>query len=136
MLLVLAFFGLKVSSGILWAPLAIIMLLAFGTAVGMLLVPVGMLFPDVQRAMGLVTSAWFLATPIVYTAPLTGMAALVTRFNPVTPLLTTCRELFTTGQTTQLGPFIVVSLLTLFVFITAWLLLRLAAPHVVARMPT
>lgn len=127
-------FRLRVPATILVAPLGMVALVALGGALGVLLVPFGLLYQDVQRGLGLVTSLWFYVTPIVYPVPTTWPASLVAAVNPVTPLLVTTRELMTTGSVSRLGPFALVCSLTLAMLIVGWVLNRLARPHLVQRL--
>lgn len=137
-LFLLAFlgFGMTVPTSIFLAPLGILALLMFGIALGMVLLPLGLLFQDIQRGLSILIPLWFYATPIVYAPPTGGMAQLLNRFNPVSPLLTTSREMLTTGIPPEMGGFLLVASLTFFLFFSAWFFYRLAAPHLIARLPT
>jgi lipopolysaccharide transport system permease protein len=103
---------------------------------GLLLVPVGLLYGDVERGANLVTMLWFLMTPVVYAPPINWPGTLINRLNPVSPLLTTAREALFSGSLTQLeGFFIVTSITALWLFI-GWAVFRLALPYVVERVAT
>ena len=119
---------------ILLAPLGLLALILLGTVIGVLLLPLGLLYHDIPRGLGLVTTFWFYATPIIYPPPTQGPAALVNLLNPVTPLLVTTREWLTTGQPTQPHGFLMVTGLALLLLAAGWLLYRLAMPHVIARL--
>lgn len=137
LLLVLAtflFFHLRLPLTMALAPLGIVALLALGAALGLLLAPLGMLYQDVQRGLGILTTLWFFVTPVVYPLPTKGVASLVAALNPVTPLLVTTRELLTTGQVSQAGAFAVVLGLTATSGFLGWVLYRLAMPHLIARL--
>lgn len=124
----MALFGVGVTPRVFLAPLGLAALVLFGLAVGMFAAPLGMLYDDVQRAMLLITGFWFFLTPVVYP---TGDLGLL-RFNPVTPLLDTTRGWLTSGRVHD--GFAVVTAVTLLALFFAWLLERLARPHVVARL--
>jgi lipopolysaccharide transport system permease protein len=100
-----------------------------GLALGVLVAPVGLLYADVGRAIGLATGFWFFLTPVIYRMPETG----ILRFNPVTPLLDTTRA-WLTSSTAVADGFVPVSAAAMLLLITAWFLLRLARPHVVAPL--
>lgn len=121
---------------ILLAPFGMLALLAFGLMLGLLSVPFGMLYQDVQRGLGIIVTLWFFVTPIVYATPSSAPLATILWLNPVTPLLVTTRDWLTTGSTNHLAAFLVITLLTVPGIFFAWSLLRLAMPHLIARTLT
>jgi len=131
---VFAWFDILLTWSLLLAPLGILALIGFGMMLGLLLTPLGLLYGDVQRVLGMVISLWFFVTPVIYPAPTGGWAALVTRFNPVTPLLVTTRQWLTGGELTQLGPFVTVTAATLVLSLFGWVVYRLAVPHIIERI--
>jgi len=58
----------------------------------------------------------------------------VTRWNPLTPLVTVTRDWLTTGASGQLPVFLIVTAVSLALLFAGWVLYRLALPHVIARM--
>jgi lipopolysaccharide transport system permease protein len=131
---VFVWYGLAVPATILLAPLAILTLVGFGFMLGLLLVPLGMLYQDIGRGLTMLLNVWFLVTPVIYPPPTAWPASLVTRLNPVSPLLITAREMSTTGHLTTLPAFLVVAGTTILLLFLGWLLYRLAMPHLIARM--
>ena len=122
--------------GYLWllAPPGVAALLLLGVALGLLLTPVGLLYQDVSRGLALAVGFWFFLTPVIYPWPSAGRAALLARLNPVAPLLEATRGWLTTGRAASAHGFLLVVALTLPVLLTAWLLQRLARPHIIARL--
>ena len=118
---------------ILLVPVGVLALMLFGLMLGLALAPFGLLFQDVQRGLGIIVSLWYFVTPIVYTPPDTYPFTLIARLNPVTPLLMTTRDWLTTGVTTQLNGFLLMTLLTGGGILVAWTFLRLAMPHLITR---
>ena len=88
LVIVLAVYHTEVGSGILMLPVAMVALVALGTAIGVLALPLGLLYDDVGRAIALGTALWMILTPVFYPIPGDGLL----RFNPVTPLLVTARN--------------------------------------------
>lgn len=131
---VFLWYGLTVPATIPLAPLAILTLVGFGFMLGLLLVPLGMLYQDIGRGLTMLLNVWFLVTPVIYPPPTAWPASLVTRLNPVSPLLITAREMSTTGHLTTLPAFLVVAGTTILLLFLGWLLYRLAMPHLIARM--
>jgi lipopolysaccharide transport system permease protein len=128
-------YSMPVTGMVLLAPLALLSLIVLGTALGLFLAPISALYQDISKGLTLLTGIWFFLTPVVYPVP-TGdsWGALLVRWNPVTPLLVTTRELATTGVVSSLHQFLLVSALNVVALLLAWLFYRLAMPFVVERM--
>ena len=127
-------FDVGVTWAVLAAPLAIVGLLVFGFTLGLLLVPVAMLYQDVQQSVTVLTRFWYFATPIIYPATVSPTMELISRFNPVCPFLMTSRDLLTTGSAVHVPSFLIASCLTAAVLFFAWAAFRVLTPHIVARM--
>jgi lipopolysaccharide transport system permease protein len=131
---VLAWFRVTPAWSALLLPVGLVALVALGFAVGLLLLPLGLLYQDVGRALPLVSAAWMLLTPVVYAPSAVRESGWLGAFNPVSPLVTTTRELLLGGPLTQLYGFTTVGAIALVLLFAAWILVRVAMPHVVARM--
>ena len=103
-----------------------------GTAFGLLLVPLGMLYKDIEKGLVFVVTFWMFITPVVFPVD-NGSAAFAMRLNPVTPVLDTTRAwlLGLPGDPTGL---LVVTGAAFAALAIGWLFFRLALPHVVARL--
>lgn len=131
---VLLWYQIPPHSSLLLAPLGVLALIGMGTAIGLLLTPLGMLYQDVGRAVGFGTQALFFLTPIIYPVPSATWAATLIKLNPVTPLLQTTRDWLVTGHATHLYPFLWVSVISALLLVTGWLMFRIAMPHLISRM--
>jgi len=125
---VLAVLGVFPGAFAWMAPLGIMTLALLGLTLGLVLAPAGMLYDDVGRGMTLLTTFWFFLTPVIYPTPAQGLL----RLNPVTPLLQSTRA-WLTGEPPADG-FAIVAAITAVALVAAWLLQRLARPHVIARL--
>lgn len=134
LLVALFWFGVPLAATSVLAPLAILALVLLGTALGLLLLPLGLLYEDVHRGLIIACSLWIFATPVFYPPPTEWPYTLVMYINPVTPLLITAREWLTTGVLTQPAAFVLVATMALMVAVGAWILYRLAMPHLIARI--
>lgn len=114
----------RASMALLPAGMAALALL--GLALGIALAPLGLLYDDVSRGITLVTGLWFFLTPVLY--PARG----VMHWNPLTPLVDASRGWLLGGAADS--RFALVFALTIPLLLAAWLLVRLARPHVVARL--
>lgn len=119
---------------VLLAPAGVASLLLLGCALGLLLAPLGLLYQDVSRGLGLLSGFWFFLTPVVYRPPSGGAAALLSTLNPVSPLLLTTRRWLTLGAAEPARGFFAVAALSALLLVVALVCYRLARPHLVARL--
>jgi lipopolysaccharide transport system permease protein len=127
-------FGIALPGTAWLFPLGILALITVGFTLGVLLVPVGALFGDIQQGLPIFAMFLMLMTPVLYPQPASGVAAAATRWNPLTPLVTVTREWLTTGSGEQVPAFLLVTGASLTLLIAGWVIYRLALPHVIARM--
>ncbi|OKH20154.1 polysialic acid transporter [Hydrococcus rivularis NIES-593] len=124
---------LQVSWSVILAPVALIHLVMFGTAIGLILGPLSSLYSDVNKAMSFIIRIWFFITPVIFALPRGGHWATLVKLNPVTPLLVTTRELATTGNISYPIGFWVASAIAIISFCLGWTFYRLAMPFIVER---
>jgi len=127
-------FQVPLSWGMLLAPVAIIMLMLLGIALGLLITPLGMLYTDVTTALPVIISLWFFITPVVYPLPEQYPYSFISLLNPVTPLLVAARDLLTKGEITNSVSFILVSLFAIITLFVAWVIYRISLPIIIERM--
>ncbi|MBF0196055.1 MAG: ABC transporter permease [Magnetococcales bacterium] len=128
------FFDLEFTWAALLALPIVFMLILMGTALGVLLVPLGGLYKDVGESVGYFLRIAFFLTPIVYPPPTTWPYSLFVQYNPVTPLLMGARDLLTKGVIVDLMPILIVSGGVLFLACISLILFRIAVPIVLERM--
>jgi lipopolysaccharide transport system permease protein len=134
LLLVLPFLGIHPGWAGLLIPVGILPLLLTGTALGLAITPIGVLYGDVGRGLPLITQLLMYLSPVVFPMATTGMTAKFMRLNPLTPLILNARAWFT-GQPTQLlveWMFVVGGSVVLMLFV--WMIYRLAMPILFERM--
>lgn len=127
-------FQMPVTAAVILAPVALVHLVLFGTAVGLFLSPLGALYQDVGRGLTVLVSVWFFLTPVVYPVPTEGTLSWLVRLNPVTPLLVTTRELATTGVVSNPVGFWLASGLAFVGLGLGWLVYRVTMPIIIERM--
>jgi lipopolysaccharide transport system permease protein len=128
------FYRVHVPWTIVLAPIGLVLMVALGAAIGLILAPINLLYSDVARALPVVTTFWFFTTPIIFTTPTHGLAGVIMRdLNPVTPLLTTTRELaFGSGLSMPAGLEITAAL-TIVLLAVGLIFHRIAMPIVIDR---
>ena len=115
-------------------PVTLIGLLACGTAVGLLVLPLGSLYGDVSRSIPIVAQFWMLLTPVIYPSSSVGLSGTIASWNPVAPVVTTARESLTGGPFTQLPEFFVICGVAVVLCFLGVLAYRLAMPLLIERM--
>ena len=131
---VFIFYNVSLPVAAFLAPLGILSLMALGLMIGVLLVPLGVLYQDIEKGLPLITGMWMLLTPVVYPPPSSWPASLLSSINPVSPLLVTTREMLTGGSFSHMNGFMIVVTGTLILLFVGWVLYRLALPHLIERI--
>jgi len=131
---VLAVTGTAPSTSAFLAIIPLLGLLIVGTAIGVLLAPISVLYQDIALGISILTFGIVFMTPVAYARAESGILAQINSFNPLTPLIETSRGLFLgTGSIDLLATaLVIVGGLVLLGFF--WLFMRLAMPLVIERM--
>jgi lipopolysaccharide transport system permease protein len=135
-LLILTFIWFKLvpPATVLLFPIGVFALMLFGFTLGVVLTPLGLLYTDVQQILPIATTCLMLLTPVIYPPPAAGLAATVSTWNPISPLIIVTRNWITTGDGAQIGAFCFVTVAAIFLLFAGWIVYRLALPHVVSRL--
>ena len=119
---------------IIFLPLVLLSLVFAGTALGLLLVPLGSLYSDFQQAIPLVMGFLMYLCPVVYPPPTSGLAATAMAWNPISVILTCMRNVLTTGSIDNFPALIAITLISASFIVTTLCGVRVVMPHLVARM--
>jgi lipopolysaccharide transport system permease protein len=134
LLLVLPFMGVHPGWGGLLIPVGLLSLVLTGTAVGLLITPLGVLYGDIGRGIPLITQFLMYLSPVVFPLATMGWTATLMRFNPLTPLILNARAWFI-GQPSQLLlEWALVMSGSMLLLVVASLAYRLAMPILIERM--
>ena len=131
----LFFFGNFIGWHTLLIPFGILTLIIAGTALGTLLIPLGLLYNDISKALPLAMQFLMYLTPVVFPIPeKSGFAYSVFTNNPLTPLIMTCRD-WMTGQSSGWvnETFWITAGMILLLFLV-WTVFKLALPILIERM--
>lgn len=115
-------------------PLAVLSLILTGTALGLLLTPIGMLYTDIGKGLPLVLQFLMYVTPVVFPMPTSGIAATIFAWNPLTPLILTARDWLTGFPAEHLASFLLVNAVVLVLLLLVGVVFRLAMPMLIERM--
>ena len=112
-------------------------LLVVGTALGILLAPIGMLYRDIEQGLNVVLAPLMFLTPVLYSVSAAGFPGVLTRImrvNPLTPMFEVTREFLFGG----VGPYVaelgIVSGVTLLLGVLGWLFYRVSLPMLIERI--
>jgi lipopolysaccharide transport system permease protein len=131
---VLVIFQVNVKWTSLFLLLPMMGLLALGTLGGVLLVPVGMLYRDIEQGLTICTAALMFFTPVLYPAPSGGILGKIMEYNPVASFMLVTREMLFGGRLDTFYPAAIVFTLTMTFVLLGWMLYRLAMPILIERM--
>ena len=133
-LIVFIYYGLTPSFSALASLLGFLVMVVLGSSFGLILVPIGMLYTDIQRGIGLVLRFGMYLTPVIYPMPKSGLAAKLMAFNPVAPVLTYTRELLVGTATSVNMSFVAISIGAVLLFFFGLFLYRLSMPIIIERI--
>lgn len=134
LLIVLPIVGVHPGWGGLLIPVGIMAMVLTGTAMGLAITPLGVLYGDVGRVLPLITQALMYLSPVVFPLATTGWTAALMRLNPLTPLIMNARAWFTGQPTAYLGEWTLTLGISGLVLMVVWVIYRLAMPILIERM--
>lgn len=126
--------GITPGASIVLLPVVVVLLVLLGTAAGLCLVPIGMLYSDIGRGLPLLMQFLMFLSPVVYAVPDHGWAATLMQWNPITPVLNAARDTLTGGWPEQALPLGGIASGTVVVLVLGWLAYRAAMPILIERM--
>ncbi len=118
----------------LFFPFALISLILAGTALGLLITPVGVLYSDIGKGLPILLQFIMYLTPVVFPMPTAGVAAVLFEYNPLTPLIVTAIDLITGYSPVYAPEFMLVSVSMLVLLGLVWVVYRAAMPILIERM--
>jgi lipopolysaccharide transport system permease protein len=94
----LLWYRIPITPAAVLAVLGLLGLAILGSAIGLLIAPLNLLYRDLSWIFGTITTLWFFFSPVYFPAPATGAIGAIMNLNPVTPLLGDTRSLLLTGM--------------------------------------
>lgn len=131
---VLFYYQITPTIHIIFAAYGVLSLILAGTCVGLLVTPIGVLYRDVEKVLPSVLMLWMLLTPVAYPISTLGGETAWLAFNFISPLIEASRSWIIGGAPIPWLTVAEVNGGVLLALLAGWLLLRLAAPHLVARL--
>lgn len=141
LLLIPAFMYYGVAPSFAWLgafPLTLFMIL-FAAGLGMMIMPVGTLYQDVNRLIAVAIPFWMLTTPIIYvisseTIAKSPQAQLLVWLNPAAPILVWCRDLILVGGSEFAMAGMICSAVAIPLFLAGLAVFRISIPVIAERM--
>ena len=127
-------FGVGFHWSLLLLPLVLVMAVVFGTSLGLLITPIGLLYSDVSRLISMGLSLLMYVTPVVYGIPKTGIMKTIMTYNPFTPFILTSRDVAVGGSPEFLNYFIGLTGLGIVLFFIGLVIYRVSIPVIVERL--
>ncbi len=115
-------------------PVGVFTAAVFGSCIGLMFAPIGMLYKDVEKAVAMLTGFFMFLTPVVIPIATEGKAATIMKWNPATPIVECSRRWFVGAPDAPFGNLVLVLGLSLLALLVGWVLYRVAMPHAIARM--
>jgi lipopolysaccharide transport system permease protein len=134
LIIILFWYKIQITPYVLLAPIGILSLLSLGLMFGLFLVPIAILYQDIEKGLPLITTTWLFLTPVVYPIPQSWPASLIVRLNPVTPILVTTRDMITAGDFAMLPIFWMILIINIVLLFIGWIMYRIALPYLIERM--
>lgn len=135
----LIYFGMKGQvdfsfTAIFAFPIGVACLVLLGYTIGVILTPIGLLYRDVPMAVSMILNFCMFLSPVVVQIPDKGPLSKIMIWNPVTPMIDTTRSWLVGMDATLLTNFCFVAAFAFLLLIFGWILLRIALPHIIARL--
>ncbi|WP_412984456.1 ABC transporter permease [Pontimicrobium sp. IMCC45349] len=127
-------FKVDLSWSLIWFPFVLIAIILFGTTIGLLLTPIGLLYKDISKIIPISMSFLMYATPVVYIIPKEGFMKALMEYNPLTALILTARDVLVGTPPTFLNNFLIITAIALPLFMVALVLYRISIPILVERI--
>jgi lipopolysaccharide transport system permease protein len=131
---VFMFAGVEASWTIVFFPFAYLSMVLLGVAIGSLLTPIGLLYSDIARGIGIMGQFAMYATPVVYPVATSGLLGWVNKFNPITYLVETGRATLVAGSFDALPTALVISGCAFILLIVGWTIFHITVPRIIERM--
>lgn len=134
-IILLIFFGVAPTVGLLLFPLAIIPMFFLGAGLGLMISVISVVATDVTNFVNLGLSVLFYATPIIYASQdKDPLLQRINELNPLTYLVGGVRDLVIYGRMEHFERFLIIGILSFVFFLLAWRLFYVSEDKVIEKM--
>jgi lipopolysaccharide transport system permease protein len=131
---IFVFAGVEASWTLVFFPFAYLSMVLLGVAIGSFLTPIGLLYSDIAKAVGLLGQFAMYATPVVYPMATGGFLGWVNKFNPVTYLIEIGRATLVGGPFHHLSIALIISGCAFVLLLIGWAIFHITVPRIIERM--
>jgi lipopolysaccharide transport system permease protein len=131
---IFVFAGVEASWTIVFFPLAYLSMVLLGIAIGSFLTPIGLLYTDIGKGIGLLGQFMMYATPVVYPIASEGFLGWVNKVNPVTYLLEVGRSTLVGGAFEHLSMALIITGAAFILLLIGWVIFHITVPRIIERM--
>jgi lipopolysaccharide transport system permease protein len=131
---IFVFAGVEASWTIVFFPLAYLSMVLLGIAIGSFLTPIGLLYTDIGKGIGLLGQFMMYATPVVYPIASEGFLGWVNKVNPVTYLLEVGRSTLVGGSFEHLSMALIITGAAFILLLIGWVIFHITVPRIIERM--
>ena len=116
-------------------PIALFMMILFGTSIGLLITPIGLLYGDVGKLMTPFMQVLMYFSPVVFVLPTYDNAiGRILYYNPLTPLVNNFRNILVGQNFEQVSYYISIGLGSLLLFCIALIFYKITIPVITERI--
>jgi len=126
------FLGLATAPMQLLVPLGLGTLIALGFSISLCLLPLSVLYTDIQRGLTILLNFAFLLAPITYAPSATQSSNILNSLNLSVPVIVSTRD-WILGSTT-LGPIVPLAIGSMLLFFIGWTIFKVSIPHLISRI--
>ena len=117
----MAYYGIPVTSAILFLPVILLVNVVFTTAMALILAMANLFYRDVKYLFEIVLAVWMFSTSVVYPVDrVGGWLGKILEYNPMTPIIDGYRSVLLRGELPAAGPFLSATALSLVLLAVGW----------------
>ncbi len=128
------YYGMAPAWTVVFYPLLLLLLATFAVGLGFGLSLLQSAVRDVGNAIGILIMVWMLLTPVVYPPSATRAGAILSLANPMSPIITTSRDLLLHGTVTMPEQLAFAAVLCLLITLVGWRMFHLLEPKIAERI--
>ena len=132
--LLFIYYGVVPSAAILLSPLLVVPMLFLTLGLGFSLSLLNGVLRDVGAVLSMFLTFLLFLTPVLYAKPVSGFLSIVTVYNPLFYLVSVPRDLVLMGGSSELGGFLLSSVVSLGVFVVSIVVFHLTETRVAERI--
>ncbi|MBI5404055.1 MAG: ABC transporter permease [Ignavibacteriae bacterium] len=127
-------FGVVPKWTAIFLPFTLLPVVLITLGIGFILSLLGGIFRDIVYGVPLLTTLLLFLVPALYPAPSSGMLATLNKWNPLSHLVTGCRDLLISGALSNPSGFLVASILSIIIFLVSWRIFFLSESRIAERV--